>query len=108
MKALLTPSQVCILLQISKATLSRMVKAGEIPYVLRRQGKRKKMVGFEEDILEKWVAVHRRGSQSLSRSKSAISLVNVVATSAKDSSNSADFQDEHRFEQPAVDAREHA
>lgn len=60
MEPILNSQRVCELLGISRATLSRMVQAGEIPYILRRQGKRKKMVMFNEALLERWVASRTR------------------------------------------------
>jgi excisionase family DNA binding protein len=60
MEPTLNSKRVCELLGISRATLSRMVRAGEIPYILRRQGKRKRMVMFNEALLERWLTSRTR------------------------------------------------
>jgi len=54
-KPLIDAQAACKLLGgISQKTLNRMVNAKEIPYVLIRRGKRKRIIGFNEDLLEKW------------------------------------------------------
>jgi len=60
MEPILNSKRVYELLGISRATLSRMVQAGEIPYILRRRGKRKKMVMFNKALLVRWVASRTR------------------------------------------------
>ena len=78
MLPLLTSKAVCKLLDISPATLSRMVRTNRIPYVLLSTGRRKLIVRFREAELEAWVernqapqavlAVHRtNGQQDRSR-----------------------------------------
>ena len=62
MKALLNSRDVCQLLLISPATLSRMVRSNRIPYVLLGKGKVKLAVRFREDELERWIARRSRGA----------------------------------------------
>src|SRR5512142_3249349 len=62
MKALLTCGEVCQLLHVSPATLSRMVASNRIPYVLMSSGKTKKTVRFSEAELERWIERRSRGA----------------------------------------------
>jgi excisionase family DNA binding protein len=61
MKPLLTCSKVCELLEISPATLSRMIRKNQIPFILLAQGKTKKSVRFSEADLERWLERRSRG-----------------------------------------------
>ena len=108
MKALLTSSAVCESLHISRATLSRMVKAGEIPYVLRLQGRKKKMVLFDEGALEKWLSMRARGPLSPASRQTRIPMVNEVVTQNEKLSNLANLNGNHRFEEPVAASIEHA
>lgn len=53
---LLTQKQVAELFQVSQATVSRMAGAGELPCVILKQGRRKKLMRFRESDLEQWIA----------------------------------------------------
>lgn len=55
MKPLLTMEQVCILLTISRPTLTRWVRANKIPYVLLGAGETKLNVRFREEEIESWI-----------------------------------------------------
>ena len=100
MKPLLKPKEVCQLLGgISPATLSRMVKNQEIPYVLIRAGRRKKRVGFDEDVLERWKQSRSRGP---GRSNRRIQVVNAVATETKSAANVLNSLNGHRSQEPAA------
>jgi excisionase family DNA binding protein len=61
MKPLLTNAQVCELLKISPATLTRWIRANKIPYVLLGTGPTKLNVRFREDELEAWITRRSRG-----------------------------------------------
>jgi hypothetical protein len=54
MKPLLNSKAVCEILDIKRATLSRMVHAGKIPYVLLGTGRKKLTVSFEEELSGGW------------------------------------------------------
>jgi excisionase family DNA binding protein len=73
MKPLLTSKAVSALLNISRSTLSRMVRSKAIPYVLVSSGVKKLNVRFREEDLEQWVnrrSTHR-GLSSLNSSSKA-------------------------------------
>src|SRR6266545_4792479 len=76
MKPLLTNAQVCELLKISPATLTRWIRANKIPYVLLGSGKTKLNVRFLEAEIEAWITRRSRGPGGLR-----------VASSAQPSSN---------------------
>jgi len=59
---LLTSRAVCELLNISAATLSRMIKTNRIPYILMSSGKTKNSVRFSEAELERWIERRSRGA----------------------------------------------
>lgn len=103
MKPLLDSKKVCELLGgISAATLSRMVKAGEIPYVLIRSGRRKKKVLFDEDVLTRWIASRSRGP---GRSNRPIQMVNKMANTEISSANGLSSEKNlgaHRFDEPVA------
>jgi excisionase family DNA binding protein len=55
MKPLLTPQAVCTIFEISRPTLSRLVRSKKIPYVLLSAGIKKLTVRFREEDLEQWL-----------------------------------------------------
>lgn len=61
MKPLLNSKAVCQILDIKPATLSRMVHANKIPFVLLGAGKKKLTVRFREEELENWLTRRSRG-----------------------------------------------
>ena len=67
MLPLLSSKAVCELLDISAATLSRMVRTNRIPYVLIGTGRRKLIVRFREAELEAWIERRTRGAFNRSR-----------------------------------------
>ena len=64
MLPLLNSKAVCELLDISAATLSRMVRTNRIPYVLLGTGRRKLIVRFREAELEAWIERRTRGASA--------------------------------------------
>jgi excisionase family DNA binding protein len=62
LKPLLNSKAVCAILDIKPPTLSRMVHANKIPYVLLGIGKKKMTVRFREDELEAWLNRRSRGA----------------------------------------------
>ncbi len=58
---LLTPKQVAAMFQLSLATLSRMAGAGQIPYIVLRTGRRKKVIRFRTEEIEAWLRTHTHG-----------------------------------------------
>jgi hypothetical protein len=99
MKPLLNSKTVCELLGgISPATLSRMISAGEIPYVLLRAGKRKKRVAFDEAVLEKWIISRSRGPRRFNRQ---MQVAHKVATEPQNLANPLNLFNGHQSEEPA-------
>lgn len=62
MKPLLSSKDVCQILGVSPAVLSRWVHANKVPYVLLTSGKKKLIVRFREDELEAWLDRRSRGA----------------------------------------------
>src|SRR5204863_9811307 len=77
MKPLLNSKNVCDVLGISAATLSRMVKAKTIPFILISAGKRKSLVRFDEEVLQRWIASRTRGATRTGR---PLPMVDEVVT----------------------------
>ena len=55
MITLYTPRQVAESLQVSESTVLRMFYAGNLPGIILRSGKRKKIVRFNPTHIEKWL-----------------------------------------------------
>ena len=53
MNKLQTPKEVSDILRVSKSTVERMAYAGELPYILLREGKRKKTIRFKPEMIER-------------------------------------------------------
>jgi excisionase family DNA binding protein len=68
-KPLLTMEQVCILLTISRPTLTRWVRANKIPYVLLGSGVTKLNVRFREEEIEGWIERRSRGPVTVRMTK---------------------------------------
>jgi excisionase family DNA binding protein len=87
MKPLLTNAQVCELLKISPATLTRWIRAGKIPHVLLSTGKTKLNVRFVEAEIESWITRRSRGpgggSTRVASSAQPSSNANATATGNK-------------------------
>jgi excisionase family DNA binding protein len=58
---LLRPKDVADILQVSQATICRMASAGELPCVVLRAGRRKKVVRFREEEIERWLTQRTHG-----------------------------------------------
>jgi hypothetical protein len=65
--AVLTQSQIGSVLQVSPATMSRLVASKEIPFVVIQSGRRKKMVRFRWRDVERWLASRSRGPSRSNR-----------------------------------------
>jgi len=76
MKPLLTCTQVCQLLSISPATLTRWVRANKIPYVLLGTGATKLNVRFREEEIEAWLSRRSRGAVPPINRPVTLSVVN--------------------------------
>jgi excisionase family DNA binding protein len=84
-KPLLNAKAVCALLGVSAATLSRMIHAKKIPYVLLGNGQKKLIVRFKEDELEAWIARRSRGVGGLPNAVRKLATnYNEVATENKE------------------------
>jgi excisionase family DNA binding protein len=81
-KPLLTNAQVCELLKISPATLTRWIRAGKIPHVLLGSGKTKLNVRFREDEIEAWITRRSRGPGGLRVASAAAPSSNGDAKNA--------------------------
>jgi excisionase family DNA binding protein len=77
MKPLLDSKAVCEILGIKPPTLSRMVHANKIPYVLLGTGKKKLTVRFREAELEVWL--DRRSRGALPKTKHGAIMANEEA-----------------------------
>jgi excisionase family DNA binding protein len=56
---LLTPDQAAEFLSIAPSTLYEYVAANALPYVLVRQGRRKRTIRFERGTLMRWLQSRR-------------------------------------------------
>ena len=52
---LLSISQVAEQLGVSRATLGRMVTEGVLPVIVLRSGKRKRILKFRQEIIDRWL-----------------------------------------------------
>ena len=84
MKPLLTSKAVCALLNVSAATLSRMVHAKKIPHVLLGNGKKNLIVRFREDELEAWITRRSKGVGGLPSARKFIVNCNEAETENKE------------------------
>ena len=55
MNRLNTPKEISEILQISQSSVLRMAYDGDLPYILLRSGKRKKVIRFDPAMVEKWL-----------------------------------------------------
>jgi len=53
---LLTQKELAEILQLSRATISRMCAAGDLPHYVLRSGRRKRVIRFRLEEIEKWLA----------------------------------------------------
>jgi excisionase family DNA binding protein len=72
MTPLLDSKAVCGLLRVSPATLSRLVRANKIPYVLLGTGKTKLNVRFREEEIEAWIVRRSRGPGGMRNPEAAV------------------------------------
>jgi excisionase family DNA binding protein len=68
MKRLLNSKDVCAVLGVSPAVLSRWVHSNKVPYILLTSGKKKLVVRFREEDLEAWLKRRSRGAMPKLRS----------------------------------------
>lgn len=59
---LLTPKEVSQMFQLSLSTVSRMASAGQIPHIVLKAGRRKKVIRFKSEQVERWLAERTLGS----------------------------------------------
>lgn len=52
---LLTPEKVAEVLSISRSSVRRMIVEGQVPAILLRSGKRKKVWRIREETLDQWL-----------------------------------------------------
>ncbi len=78
---LLTPKQVADMFQLSIATLSRMAGAGQIPHIVLRKGRRKRVIRFRTEEIEAWLHARTHGGAAGQGSKRTQGRIgNNVAT----------------------------
>jgi len=58
---LLKSKAVCEFLDLSLATLSRLCSSGDIPHIILRRGRRKRIIRFRLEELERWLCSRSRG-----------------------------------------------
>ena len=66
---LLTQKDVAEMFQTSQATISRMACAGQIPHVVLRTGRRKNIIRFRPEDVERWLRERTHGGPKNQRSK---------------------------------------
>lgn len=66
---LLTQKQLGDLLQLSQATISRMCASGDIPHIVLRSGRRKRVIRFRAEDVEKWLQSRTHGGSGAHRPK---------------------------------------
>ncbi len=105
MKPLLNQKQVATLLNVSQATVSRLVKAGGIPYIFITGGTRKQTVRFVEEQVERWITKRSRGGdRGRGRIRNRATLVGEMVDTESEESKSMNGKgnlDADRFERPA-------
>jgi excisionase family DNA binding protein len=52
---LLTQKDVADMLSVSQPTVSRMCKHGDLPFIVLKAGRRKKVIRFRVEDVEKWI-----------------------------------------------------
>ncbi len=55
MNRLNTPKEISELLQVSESTVTRMADAGDLPYILLRRGRRKRIIRFDLAKVQGWL-----------------------------------------------------
>lgn len=56
-------------MQLSQATISRMCAAGDLPHIVLRAGKRKRVIRFRAEEVEKWLTQRTHGGPEGQRPK---------------------------------------
>ena len=99
---LLTPKNVADMLQVSQATISRMcTKTGGLPHIVLRKGRRKKVIRFRQDEVERWLR-----SRTLSAAGRAAQIPehaefgDTAATENADSAQGCETESESRKPHP--------
>jgi excisionase family DNA binding protein len=52
---LLTQKDVADMLSVSQPTISRMCKQGDLPFIVLKAGRRKKVIRFRVEDVERWI-----------------------------------------------------
>lgn len=66
---LLTPKSLADMLDVSQATISRMCAAGDLPHIVLRSGRRKRVIRFRLEEVERWLASRTHGGPGDHRPK---------------------------------------
>ena len=66
---LLRQREIAEMLDVSQATISRMASAGDIPHIILRTGRRKKVVRFRFEDIERWIQSRAHGGPEGQRPK---------------------------------------
>lgn len=66
---LLTPKSLADMLDVSQATISRMCSSGDLPHIVLRSGRRKRVIRFRAEDVEKWLALRTHGGLGGERPK---------------------------------------
>jgi excisionase family DNA binding protein len=61
---LLTQKNVADFFGVSQATISRMASNGDLPHIVLRSGKRKRVIRFRAEEVEQWLSQRSRGGAS--------------------------------------------
>ena len=66
---LLKQEEIADMLDVSQATISRMCSSGDLPHIVLRAGKRKRVIRFRLEEIEKWLAQRTHTSPGGERPK---------------------------------------
>ncbi len=81
---LLTPEELAQALTVSRATVFRMCSNGDLPHVIIRAGRRKKVIRFRAEEIEGWLCSRTCGGTAGPRLKRKSGRIgNGVATEKK-------------------------
>lgn len=102
---LLSQKDVAEMLQVSLSTLSRMCSSGDLPHIVLRAGKRKRVIRFRLDEIEKWLASRTHaGPESerpiRKRGRNGNGLATAKTMKLQVHEVERENREGHRFEQP--------
>ena len=88
--------QVAEQLAVSAATVMRMCSSGDLPHIVLRAGRRKRVVRFRQEDVERWLVSRSRAGQGSGRSKRK-SPINGDAMATRDerSTQASEIQTEN-------------